>query len=200
MQYRKLPRSFCRRPTRTVARSLIGKLLVRRLGAKELIVRIVETEAYLGSEDPASHAYRGRTARNDVMFREGGALYVYFTYGMHYCANVVTEGEGKGCAVLLRAAEPLGGIGTMARHRGVPPAEARRLCSGPAKLCQALGLGRRENGADLAGEEIFLAADADSARKRPIGRSGRIGIRHASERLDRYFERNNPFLSGPRGT
>lgn len=198
MRYRRLPHSFARRPTRVVARSLIGKLLVRRLRGRELVVRIVETEAYLGSNDPASHAYRGRTARNDVMFRAGGALYVYFTYGMHYCANVVTEAPGKGCAVLLRAAEPLTGIAEMARRRALQPDNVRNLCNGPAKLCQALAIGPRENGADLSGPEIFLAADDASAHRRTIQRSPRVGIRNGTDRLYRYFEKGNPFVSGAR--
>ena len=134
----KLPRSFYLRPTLTVARELLGKFLCRRLRGKMLVGRIVEVEAYLGTKDPASHTYRGRTRRNDVMFWAGGHLYVYFTYGMHFCANVVTEAEGKGVAVLLRAVEPIKGISSMVRHRGlngssVAVGTLRSLCSGPAR-------------------------------------------------------------------
>ncbi len=106
---KKLPRSFYLRSTITIARELLGKRLVRVLNGKMLVGRIVETEAYRGKLDPASHAFRGRTQRNAVMFREGGHLYVYFTYGMHFCANVVTGKEGTGEAVLIHAIEPLEG-------------------------------------------------------------------------------------------
>jgi DNA-3-methyladenine glycosylase len=108
-----LPRSFYIRPTITVAKDLLGKYLVRRIQKKLLVGRIVEVEAYLGEKDPASHAYRGKTKRNEVMFEEGGHLYVYFTYGMHFCCNVVTEEAGKGRAVLLRAVEPIVGVEEM---------------------------------------------------------------------------------------
>ena len=107
---RKLPRSFYLRPTLTIAKNIVGLYLCRRVRGKVLVGRIVEVEAYLGAKDPASHAYRGKTKRNEVMFGKGGHLYVYFTYGMHYCCNVVTGGAGIGHAVLLRAAEPVAAV------------------------------------------------------------------------------------------
>src|SRR5258706_407592 len=107
MNLKKLPRSFYLCPTLTVATELLGKYLVRKLRTDTLVGKIVEVEAYLGEKDPASHAYRGKTKRNEVMFRKGGHLYVYFTYGMHFCANIVTEDEGIGHAVLIRAVEPI---------------------------------------------------------------------------------------------
>ena len=116
-QLRKLPRSFYLRPTLTVARDLLGKYFVRQHKGHTLVGKIVEAEAYRGKHDPASHAYRGRTRRNAAMFREGGYLYVYFTYGMHFCANVVTGKEGSGEAVLIRAIEPLKGIDVMMKNR-----------------------------------------------------------------------------------
>jgi DNA-3-methyladenine glycosylase len=144
-----------------VARELPGKFLVRRSGRTFLAVRIVEVEAYLGARDPASHAFRGRTNRNDVMFREGGHMYVYFAYGMHFCCNVVTGEEGKGMAILIRAGEPVAGLRLMKLRRGT--SVPTLLCSGPARLCQALGIGRRENGTDLCGDEIWITGKYDAA-------------------------------------
>lgn len=194
----KLPRSFYLRPTLRVARELLGVYLMRRLGNRLLIGRIVEVEAYLGERDPASHAYRGMTERNEVMFWKGGHLYVYFIYGMHYCCNVVTEREGIGHAILLRAVEPVAGIETMARRRGITlrsEADLLKLCSGPARLCQAFGIGRRDNGTDLCGDRIWLAAPVSGRPPRPIGRSTRIGIARGKEHPWRFFIRNSPFVS-----
>jgi DNA-3-methyladenine glycosylase len=194
-----LPRSFYLRPTLSVARDLPGKYLVRRSGKSLFVVRIVEVEAYLGSRDPASHAFRGPTARNDVMFWKGGHLYVYFTYGMHFCCNVVTEKEGKGMAVLIRAGEPVAGLTVMMRRRRT--ACPAMLCSGPARLCQAMGIGRKENGTDLCGKEIWIAgdpeADAGTTRTRGVklDRSTRIGIREGREHRWRFYVRGNPHVS-----
>jgi DNA-3-methyladenine glycosylase len=128
---RKLPRSFYLRPTLIVARDLLGKHFVHQYQGKMLAGRIVEAEAYRGKHDPASHAYRGRTKRNDVMFMEGGHLYVYFTYGMHFCANVVTGKEGTGEAVLIRAIEPLKGIDVMMRNRLKTRSHKKQLRAAP---------------------------------------------------------------------
>ncbi len=200
----KLPRSFYLRPTLAVARDLLGKFLVRRWERTLLVGRIVEVEAYLGAHDPASHAYHGPTRRNSVMFGEGGHLYVYFTYGMHFCCNVVTEGEGTGHAVLLRAAEPIRGTEVMARLRGVgdpgdddlplPHSQLLSLCSGPGKLCQAFGIGRMDNGADLCGNAIWLAEGPEALARR-IGISTRIGIRGGEQHRWRYFLKDSPFVS-----
>ncbi len=157
----------------------------------------MEVEAYLGRRDPASHTYRGRTPRNDVMFRGGGHLYVYFTYGMHYCANVVTEEEGRGCAVLLRALEPLTGIRAMARSRDRSPADIRSLCSGPAKLCRALGIDIRDNGTDLCDGEIWIAEDPAPGPRGIIRQSQRIGISSGTLHRWRFFLGDSPFLSRP---
>ncbi len=187
-----LPRSFYSRPSTVVARDLIGRLLVRRLPAVTLIGRIVECEAYQ-EDDPASHSFRGMTNRTEVMFGPAGRLYVYFTYGMHFCMNVVTGREGEGSAVLLRAVEPLAGLEWMCHRRGV--ADPRLICSGPARLTQAYGIGRADNGMDLlAARDLFVA------RGRPIPDGGvgvgpRVGITAAAERPWRFYELGNRFVS-----
>jgi DNA-3-methyladenine glycosylase len=153
---RRLPRSFYRRDPRDVAPELLNKLLVRG----PLVSRIVEVEAYCGGEDAGSHAFRGQTKRNTTMFGPGGHLYVYFTYGMHWCANAVCGEPGEGLAVLLRAAAPLDGLDAM--HAARPAAKrARDLLSGPAKLCQAYGITGADDGADLvkADRGIVIADD-----------------------------------------
>ncbi len=193
---KKLPRSFYTRPTLLVAKDLLGKIIVRRVGRTILSGKIVEVEAYLGAKDPASHAYRGKTKRNEVMFHEGGLLYVYFTYGMHFCANVVTGKKDIGEAVLIRAIEPLVGVEAMKRNRGA--AEKRltevNLTNGPAKLCQALGIERKENGTDLLGDKIFLT-DGESMSKSDIGTSVRIGITQGRDKRWRFFVKNNEWVS-----
>jgi DNA-3-methyladenine glycosylase len=196
--YVRLPRSFYIRPTLTVARDLPGKYMLRRLGTTLFVGRIVEVEAYLGERDPASHAYRGKTPRNEAMFGEGGHLYVYFTYGMHFCANVVTEREGRGRAVLLRALEPLEAIESMTARRSDPDGRRRsiaELCSGPAKLCQAFGIGRKENETDLCAETIWLAGKPGAGAREKIARSTRIGISSGKEHLWRFYLKDNPFVS-----
>ena len=141
-----LPRSFFDRPTQTVARELLGCRLVRKLGGTLLAGTIVETEAYIGERDLACHAKSGRTPRTEIMYGPPGFAYVYFTYGMHWMLNLVTEPAGFPAAVLIRALEPLEGIGRMQELRGGKPLS--QLASGPAKLTQALGIARGENGLD----------------------------------------------------
>jgi DNA-3-methyladenine glycosylase len=176
---RRLDRSFFARDALEVAPDLLGKVFVVGSGAG----RIVEVEAYR-ADDPASHSYRGRTARNATMFGEGGMLYVYFTYGMHHCANIVTGGAGDGQAVLLRALLPLRGIDEMRARRGRRTDAS--LADGPGKLCQALGLDRSHDGIDLCtSAEIFVADDGTSPPAEPIV-GGRVGIRHGVEHLWRW--------------
>lgn len=191
-----LPSSFYLRPTITVAKDLLGKYLVRRLQDRILIGRIVEVEAYLGEKDPASHAYRGKTKRNEVMFKEGGQLYVYFTYGMHFCCNVVTEEEGKGRAVLLRAVEPLEGIEEMRKNRSFDAyrKDYWNLTNGPAKLCEAFGIRREMNGTDLLGKTIFLT-EGEKVPRSKIGSSTRIGVKNGADKKWRFFIRENRFVS-----
>ena len=193
-----LPRSFYLRPALTVARDLPGRYFFRRLGRRLLAGRIVEVEAYLGSRDPASHAYRGMTRRNEVMFGEGGHLYVYFTYGMHFCCNVVTGRKGEGSAVLIRAAEPVEGRRAMAVFRSAGDGRRRtdlELCSGPGKLCQAFAIARSENGTDLCGDTIWLARKRGESPPGGIMRSTRIGITGGREHRWRFYLKDNPYVS-----
>jgi len=195
MSRQKLTRSFYLQPTLVVARELLGMYLVHRTPYGRLAGRIVEVEAYLGEHDPASHAYRGRTARNDVMFRKGGHLYVYFTYGMHFCSNVVTERSGTGHAVLLRAVEPVDGVPTLAKHRGVNPAHIEKLSNGPAKLCQAFGIAREHNGVDLCGTTIWIERRDPPLSRTSIGVSTRVGISTGKNLQWRFFVVGNRFVS-----
>ena len=193
---KKLPRSFYTRSALLVAQDLLGKILVRKIGKTILSGKIVEVEAYLGMMDPASHAYHGQTKRNEVMFREGGCLYVYFTYGMHFCANIVTGEQDEGEAVLIRALEPVTGIEVMKRNRGFAKSAGttHTLTNGPAKLCQALGIERKDNGIDLLGTEIYVIA-GESIPKSSIDTSGRIGISRGKEKQWRSFIKGNEWIS-----
>jgi len=185
--------TFYTRSTLTVAREMLGKIFFRRYGGETLTGRIVEVEAYHEEGDEAAHSCIGRSARNAVMFRAGGHLYVYFTYGMHFCMNVVTEGEGVGAAVLIRGIEPLEGIDVMRRLRGYPRRE-HDLTNGPAKICRAFGIGRAENGLPLDGTLVGIADAPPVARKR-IAVSSRIGITRSRELPWRFYLSGNPWVS-----
>ena len=158
--------------------------------------RIVEVEAYGGESDPASHARPGRTNRNAVMYGAGGHAYIYFTYGMHFCMNVVAGPPGLARAVLIRALEPLAGLDRMRRRRGT--ADLLRLARGPGCVGQALGLDRRFNGADLTGPKLWIAGGERPANRFRVGRSPRIGIRRARDWRWRLYRAGDPFVSGPR--
>ena len=201
----RLSREFFNRDVITVARELLGKLLIRREGRKLLAGRIVEDEAYLGALDPAAHTYNGRTARNAVLFGPPGHAYVYFIYGNHYCTNVSCMPEGDGGGVLLRAMEPVFGVTEMARLREVELADEPRvsqlrlISSGPGRMSEALGITReRDNGKNLtdARSDLWLADDGYRAER--IATSKRIGIKKAIDEPLRFVIAGNPFLSGPR--
>ena len=163
-----------------------------------LVARIVECEAYQ-EDDPASHSYRGITDRTAVMFGPPGHLYVYFSYGMHHCMNVVTGQDGEGSAVLLRAAEPLEGLEEMAAARRVHA--PKLLCAGPGRLTQAFGVARTDNGRDLAGGGALFVAPGRRVPDEAVDVSPRIGISVGVDRPWRFFEAGSPFVSrGPRGT
>jgi DNA-3-methyladenine glycosylase len=181
----RLSRRFYRRDPIALARALLGRRLVRRIGGRRVAGRIVEVEAYLGIPDRAAHTFGGRrTARNQSMWGEAGCAYVYVTYGMHHCLNVVADRPGVPTAVLIRALEPIEGLQIMRQHRAgrIPPDRLvpTDLCSGPAKLTQALGIDRRLDGADLVtGATLFIergrAVPADqivTARRIGVGYAG----------------------------
>jgi DNA-3-methyladenine glycosylase len=191
----KLDPGFYDRPTLEVARDLLGKILVRRLSRASLAGRIVETEAYIGSEDLACHASRGRTSRNEIMFGPPGHAYVFLIYGVWSCLNVVTERVGFPAAVLIRAIEPLEGLARMREHRGGVQS-VNEIGSGPGKLTRALAIDRAENGARLDGRRLWIE-DRGGARG-PILSSPRIGVDYAGEwsrKPWRFFEADNPSVS-----
>ncbi|MGE5430148.1 MAG: DNA-3-methyladenine glycosylase [Syntrophomonadaceae bacterium] len=202
---RKLPREFYTGDLLQVAKSLLGKIFVKQDldNSRFFAGRIVEVEAYDGAVDEAAHTFIGRTPRNEIMFGIGGYLYVYFTYGMYFCCNVVTGHEGEGKAVLLRAVEPLEGINFMAQNRlkrdlvnldTLTKKEFRNLTSGPGKLCQAYNITREHNGADLLGSSIFIA-EGEKVKDDDIVTSKRIGISKSVDLPWRFFIMNNPFVS-----
>lgn len=194
---KRLPRRFYERYVVDVARELLGKLLVRRMGDEVLVGRIVEVEAYRGRGDPASHAHRGPTPRSRIMFMEGGLAYVYFTYGNHYMFNVTAEPRGKPGAVLIRAVEPLRGVEAMMRNRGT--GELRLLTSGPGRLSQAFGIDLRLNGVDLtSSEEIFLSEDGYGGFR--VVSAPRVGVSGGKRRKWRFYIEGNPYVSKPLST
>jgi DNA-3-methyladenine glycosylase len=190
-------RDFYRRSSLEVAPDLLNKLLVAGEGDRRRDGRIVEVEAYCGADDPASHAFRGRTARNATMFGPPGHLYVYFTYGMHFCANVVCGEEGEASAVLLRGLTPVAGVEEMRSVRATCRRD-RDLCAGPARLCLALGIDRALDGADLVtGDRGVVVADDGTPPPAVAATSGRIGLRVATDRPWRYYVAGAPGLSRP---
>jgi DNA-3-methyladenine glycosylase len=201
----RLPREFFVRDPITVACELLGKLLVRREGRRLLAGRIVEAEAYLGAEDPAAHAYSGRTLRNAVLFGPPGHAYVYFIYGNHFCTNISCMPEGDAGGVLLRALEPVCGVEAMAGARGLAFAadprvtQLRLIASGPGRLSEALGITRsRDNGKDLTTARPDLWVADDGYRGERVVATPRIGVTKAAERPLRFVIAGNAFVSGPR--
>lgn len=179
------------------AQILLGQKLIRTLpDEKELSGRIIEVEAYHES-DPAAHTYNGKTPRNVVMFGRAGHAYVYFTYGIHYCLNIVIGKEGEGAAVLIRALEPINGTETMRRNRGLQEGFLKtNLCSGPAKLTQALNIDRELNGHNLNRPPLQLLP-GDAVQPEHIITTTRIGIKKAVDVPWRFYIKNNPHVSKP---
>ena len=212
-----LPAEFYLRPTLEVAADLLGKIFCRVTAEGLLAARIVEVEAYHQEGDMSAHSRGGQTPRNEVMFLSGGHLYVYFTYGMHHCMNVVTESESCGAAVLIRSMEPLEGLDIMRHNRGARnrgrSASGRSasgassrvsstghidLTNGPAKCCQAFGIDREQNGVLLTGGEEIAILEAPSLAPGQIVRSGRIGIKKSRELPWRFFENGSKWVSKSR--
>jgi DNA-3-methyladenine glycosylase len=187
-----LPRRFYLRPARAVARDLLGCLVVSRRGRSLTAGRIVETEAYLGPEDAASHA-AFRPGSRRLFYGEGGFAYVYLNYGLHCCLNAIAGAAGRPGCVLIRALEPAAGLSTMARRRGVG-ADSTRLASGPGNLTRALGITLRQNGADLT-RGLFTIEPPDRPRDFRIATGPRIGITRAIDLRLRFWISHSPFVS-----
>jgi DNA-3-methyladenine glycosylase len=178
-----LARRFFARHAAVVARALVGCLLIHRTAEGVLVGRIAETEAYRGPDDPASHAFR-RTARSAVMYGRPGIAYVYVSYGVHRCLNVVVEPDGAPGAVLLRALEPVEGLALMRRH--APGSRQARVASGPGRLTRAMAVTMRHNGADLCALPLYIAAGPGLAGRRSVLTGSRVGISAARERPWRF--------------
>lgn len=197
-----VPRAFYEQATLDVARALIGKTLARRTARGVAAGIIVEVEAYAGAMDPASHAYRAMTPRNRSMFGPAGRAYVYLSYGMHCCINIVTEREGEAAAVLVRALQPTHGMALMRERRGVGIGD-RDMCRGPGRLCQALDITRAQDGADLTVrpgtdrlDGLWIAETVDWAMDTAVATSPRVGITRAVDWPWRFYVADNRFVSG----
>jgi DNA-3-methyladenine glycosylase len=196
-----LPMSYYQRDTVQVAKDLLGKQLVHKVGRKRLAGIIVETEAYTGIEDAACHAFGGRRSeKNESLYLEGGHAYIYFIYGMYYCLNVVTESHGCPEAVLIRGIEPTEGIDVMMENRGRKTTikKPQELSNGPGKLCTALDLDRRQDGLPLVSKELFIEDVGLDMPDRKIVKASRIGVDYAGEAASwplRFYIRDNPYVS-----
>ena len=197
-----LRRAFFNRDPRIVSRELLGKLIVRREGRKQLAGRIVEVEAYLGAGDLAAHAAAGHTARNAVLWGSPGHAYVYFIYGVHYCLNISCLPAGDAGCVLIRALEPVSGLFEMAKARELANLDLtsmrdlRKLSSGPGKLCEALGITRpRDNDKDMLSPKSDLQVMSDGFRVQEVAVTQRIGITKSAELPLRYVIAGNAFVS-----
>ncbi|MFA5011957.1 MAG: DNA-3-methyladenine glycosylase [Ignavibacteria bacterium] len=188
-----LEKKLYMKDTITVAQKLLGCLITKETPNYTLSARIVETEAYLGNNDPACHAYRKLTDRNRPMFEYGGISYVYFVYGNYFCFNVVTENKGTGSAVLIRAVEPIEGIHEMRKNRNYPIGDVN-LTNGPAKFCMAFDIGRKDNSLDLTEDriKIFRKKRRDSFT---IAVTTRIGIKEGAELPYRFFIKDNAYVT-----
>jgi DNA-3-methyladenine glycosylase len=192
---RPLSRGFFEPHVVSVARALLGRFLVRELDGARKVGMLVEVEAYRGAEDPPSHAYRGRTYQNEVMFGLPGRAYIYRSYGMHLCLNVTAEPEGSPAAVLIRGLEPLEGF---EEAKALPLERRLRLTSGPGNIARVLQLGLHMNGLDLTKRGELYLAQGLPVPEELIAASTRVGVRDPYARPWRFFVKNNPFVSRPR--
>ncbi|MBS3790269.1 MAG: DNA-3-methyladenine glycosylase [Candidatus Thermoplasmatota archaeon] len=196
LKKKKLERQFYRRATEKVAEDLLGKHLVRISPEGKTVGKIVETEAYLGEEDPASHSYQGgKTERTRVMFGPPGYAYVYMIYGMYYCLNAVTGQEKEPEGVFVRALEPLEGLDLMKERRGLK--DKSELTNGPGKLCMAMDIDKQLNGADLCGDKLYIAR-SERPENLDIKKARRINIDYAGKAKEwklRFFIKGNPYVS-----
>lgn len=193
-KYASLSDDFFKMETLKTAKFLLGKVLVKNNGRKGILSgKIVETEAYIGDHDPACHAFQKRSGRSSVLYEDGGTIYVYFIYGNYYCFNVVTEKEGIGSAVLIRAVEPLDGIRQMKLNRpGIK--SIHDLTNGPSKLCMAFGIGREFNNTRLSAKGIFISEPREK-EKFEIAVSKRIGIVKGADLPYRFFIKDNLYVT-----
>jgi len=188
-----LPRAFYARKTLIVAKELLGKHLVRRVKEGEMVGKVVEVEAYRGSDDPASHAYRGKRPRSKLMFGKAGIAYVYFIYGNHHCLNVTTERVGVPGAVLFRALEPVKGMEVMQKNRGTK--SLSNLTNGPGKLTQALNITKKQNGLDLTKEGELFIHDPEEKEFPEIVSTKRVGVKAGLDKPWRFYIKENRFVS-----
>lgn len=190
----KLSRSFYNRPTLKVAQEFLGKFLIRKIGRKKVVGKIVETEAYVGFKDMASHAARGKTPRTAIMHGPAGHVYVYMIYGMYFCLNIVTEKEGYPAAVLIRAVEPV-----VKSRRGIQASPTLlRTGSGPGRVCQYFKIDKKLNGEDICGQRLWIEDRKVGVKEKGIVKAKRIGVDYAGKyknKLWRFYVRNNPFVS-----
>jgi len=197
-RYKKLPPAFYDGNTKEIAALLLGKVLVRTHGSRRIAGIIVETEAYLGKDDPACHSKNGiRTGRNASMYLPGGHAYVYLIYGIHCCMNVVTGDTDRPEAVLIRAIEPIQGLPMIKKARG-PQKKITAYTTGPGKLAQALSIDRNLDGISLMGDILYIEDRPSEFNKNDIERSSRIGIAKTNEAADwplRFFIKKNPYVS-----
>ena len=193
-KYKPLSRKFYLRDTITVSKELLGKIIIRKTGNKTLTAKIVETEAYIGEHDPASHSYMKITERNKIMYDIGGKIYVYFIYGKYFCFNIVSERKGIGNATLIRAVEPLSGIEQMKKLRNGIKNNVE-LTNGPSKLCIALDIDKSLNGEEVTNEAKIYISKPVKKEKFEIITSKRIGLNIGKDFQYRFFIKNNLYVT-----